>query len=99
DVGGIRFVYASDTGASITAGGTAAEQCVNTVQRATNRATGDALTDGATVANTVEAELTVPDQEPATDTATDTLSIAGLTVAVTPHKSISSDEIAAGDGF
>lgn len=99
DVGGIRLTYTSSTGATITAGGDAAEQCVDTVQRATDRSTGDPLTAGATVVNTVGAVLTVPDQEPAEATATDTFTIAPLTVAITPQKTIDRDEIAAGDRF
>ncbi|MEA5052199.1 MAG: hypothetical protein VB093_01970, partial [Propionicimonas sp.] len=96
EVGGIRFTYTSDEGATIQPGGTAAAQCVTVTQRATNRTTGATLLTGATAQNTVSATLTVPDQDPATDTADASLVIGPLTIKVTPGKTITPSVIPAG---
>lgn len=98
-IGGIRFTYTSSSGATITAGGAASAQCVNTAQRSTDRRTGDPLIGGVSVPNTVDATLSVPGRPDATDSASDTLTITPLSVTVDAGKMITPDEIPAGDTF
>ncbi len=98
-VGGVRFTYTSTTGATIAAGGSGAQQCVMTTQRATHRTSGASFVLGTSVPNSVQATITVPGQPPATDQSSDTLQITGLNVVVEPGKTITPASIPASATF
>ncbi|MGE3619524.1 MAG: DUF5979 domain-containing protein [Acidimicrobiia bacterium] len=98
-VAGLRVTYSGSGGATIVPGGTAASQCVSTVQRATDRETDASLVGGVTVPNTVGSELVVPGQDPASGTASDSFVVAPLDVEVTPGKTISPSEVPASGTF
>lgn len=98
DVGGVRFTYTSSSGAAISPGGTASEQCVSTTQRAETR-DGVTFINGTEVPNTAAGTVLVLGEDPLTTTADDSFVITGLDTVVTAGKSISPSQIAASQSF
>jgi hypothetical protein len=98
-IGGLRFTYTSTTGATLTAQGAAASQCVTVDQRSTNRETGASLVSNDSVPNVATGTVTVPGEPPVTKTATATLAVEPLTVAVTAGKQITPNRLPASQSF
>ncbi len=96
DVAGLRFTFASASGATIAASGTAGAVTLTVDQRSANRISGASLVGGATVTNKASGTVTVPDQSPVTKTAQAPFTVGGLTVAVDAGKTISPARIPAG---
>jgi uncharacterized repeat protein (TIGR01451 family) len=96
DVAGLRLVYSSTTGSTLTANGTAGSVQVQVAQRAADRASGAALNAGASVTNRVAGTVHVPGQPDVSATATAPYSIGALSVSVAADKTISPSRVPAG---
>ncbi|WP_348788720.1 DUF5979 domain-containing protein [Leifsonia sp. NPDC080035] len=96
DVAGLRFTFAGADGTALAAGGSAGSVGVLVAQRSADRQSGAALVTGAKVTNQVAGTVTAPNQSPVTKNASAPFAIGGLTVAVTPGKTIAPARIPAG---
>ncbi|MFJ8896116.1 DUF5979 domain-containing protein [Leifsonia sp. NPDC102414] len=96
DVAGLRFSYASSTGATIAANGAPGSVGIAVAQRADNRITSASLVGGATVTNRVTGTVTVPGKPEVSKTAQAPFTTGGLNVVVSAGKTIAPSRIPAG---
>ncbi len=95
---GLRIIFTSSTGSTLTAGGTAGSVAVNLAQRGTLRTAGTSLVSGATTTATVTGTVLVPGQPTASAAASDTYVVGGLDSKVTGTTSFAPNRIPAGTG-
>lgn len=95
DVIGLKLVFSSSQGATITPGASGSADVVF-AQRATNRRTDATLVAGGTRVNSITASVTTPKGDATSNPATAAQEIAPLTVSVSADKSFSVQQLPAG---